>query len=312
MNQTLDGLVQGLPESAKAGLSSELYPDPMQRRDAINTALTEQRKGGDSLEERLISKLPTEAQPKAMVALLNQKLSGSETEFERTINRLVARGVMTESEADNIAVQRLTTMASGDQRRITFDTETGTLSIEEGVVGENAVTANKRDELLAQRDFIRGDISLLEETIANQQKLGAVASIAGALRTGAKVSEDLLTTFPGAGQIINTATSLISTIVSPEESESVKALFNSEQLDQLSLLENSIGLMLARTRSPDGRIPVDVIKRSIADVKLKGLRSDEQVRNRLASVLRQLKTSEESMSKRAGEGGRVINFEDMP
>ena len=82
--------------------------------------------------------------------------------------------------------------------------------------------------------------------------------------------------------------------------DSVTQMFDSPTLSVLDILENSIGLVLARLRTPSGRIPVDVIKRSIKDVQLKGLKSSEQIQNRLKLVLGQLDRRAGKIEKRSG------------
>ena len=92
--------------------------------------------------------------------------------------------------------------------------------------------------------------------------------------------------------------------------DDITDLFDSPTLSVLSIMENSIGLILARLRTPSGRIPVDVIKRSIDDVGLTGLKSSKQVQNRLNFVLEQLNRRSGSIEKRFSLPGR--NETDVP
>lgn len=303
-------LLSGIPEDYRGGLSRDHFVDPRKQAEAIRGVMSEVRQGGKTLEERLIMQLPESERPAATERLLNKKLSGTESEFERTVESLVSRGVIDRSQGDNLILQRLSTQASGRNERIIFDPSTNTFSIERGSsLGANPITANKEDELRSQRDFVNRGVEMLEDTINDPQKLGAVASIASGVKTAAEVSGDLATTFPGAGFMVESAKNAVETIVDASDQGEARELF-SDKLDQLSLLENSIGLLLARTRSPDSRIPVDVIKRSIDDVKLRGLRSDSQVRNRLSEVLRQLKRAKTDLDARIPGGGQtVIRFD---
>ena len=77
-------------------------------------------------------------------------------------------------------------------------------------------------------------------------------------------------------------------------------MFESPTLSVLGLIENSVGLILARLRTPEGRVPVDVIRRSIEDVKLTGLTSSEQVMNRLRFVQAHLERRTNAIKKRFG------------
>ena len=82
---------------------------------------------------------------------------------------------------------------------------------------------------------------------------------------------------------------------------SITDMFESPTLSALDIMENSIGLILARLRTPQGRIPVDVIKRSIDDVQLKGLKGSVQIQNRLNFVLDQLNRRSKAIRGRSGE-----------
>ena len=87
--------------------------------------------------------------------------------------------------------------------------------------------------------------------------------------------------------------------------DDITKLFDAPTLSVLSVLENSIGLILARLRTPTGRIPVDVIKRSIDDVKLTGLKGSKQVENRLNFVLKQLERRSGAIEQRFDLPGKT-------
>ena len=80
--------------------------------------------------------------------------------------------------------------------------------------------------------------------------------------------------------------------------DNITEMFDSPTLSVLDIMENSIGLILARLRTPTGRIPVDVIKRSIDDVRLTGLKGSKQIENRLKFVLDQLDRRSTAIQKR--------------
>lgn len=85
--------------------------------------------------------------------------------------------------------------------------------------------------------------------------------------------------------------------------DQISELTSSSTLSVLSLIENSVGLILARLRTPQGRVPVDVIKRSIKDVKLTGLTGSQQVIDRLEFINNMLGGREQGLQKRFGLGG---------
>ncbi len=77
-------------------------------------------------------------------------------------------------------------------------------------------------------------------------------------------------------------------------------LFSNPTLSVLSIIENSVGLILARMRTPNQRIPVDVIKRSISDVRLTGAKGSDQIKNRLNFVLAFFDRREQSIRQQFG------------
>ena len=65
-------------------------------------------------------------------------------------------------------------------------------------------------------------------------------------------------------------------------------------------MENSVGFILARLRTTDGRLLATTINRSINDVKLRGLTSSEQVIDRIDFVLGLMDLRSKSVRKRFG------------
>lgn len=330
-NGTLDRAAQYLPQIAKKygqempefmaqGVNSNSLIQVKQAMEGVlydRTIAQEMAKSKISqvgtMEERLISELPPEMQSFAKARLLENILNkGSNgTEFERGLQTAINQGSISPEEAEKLLLQKLKREASGKSSRITISPNASggfEFNMEEGGdLGENPITSNKRDDLVSQKDFIEQGEQMIDQVLSNTQMLGSVASIAGAIRTGTEVTKDLFTTFPGAASVVESATNMIGTIVDPKDIGEVNQMFDSEMLDQLSIFENSIGLLLARTRVPDNRIPVEVIRQSIKDVRLRGLKGNEQVRNRLNNVKNQLSDARKRLEDRIlGERGVVV------
>jgi hypothetical protein len=156
----------------------------------------------------------------------------------------------------------------------------------------------KGEETIAFIDEADGTITdLLEDLKIDPKLVGAVGSFRA---TGQNIS-GLLTDI-GADDIISQATDIAfeGTDMSLDEQNS---FFDNDNLSVLSVMENSIGLILARLRTPTGRIPVDVIKRSIKDVNLTGLNSSRQIMDRLRFVQKQLHKRRDSIKKRFAPPG---------
>jgi len=135
-------------------------------------------------------------------------------------------------------------------------------------------------------------VDLLEEIETDPTIVGIGGSLRATGQTGLGVLSDL-----GGSKLADSARSIAfdNTDLGLDD---VAKLFDSPTLSVLSIMENSIGLILARLRTPSGRIPVDVIKRSIDDVSLTGLKGSKQVQNRLNFVLQQLRRRSGAIEKR--------------
>lgn len=94
--------------------------------------------------------------------------------------------------------------------------------------------------------------------------------------------------------------------------DQVTALFESPTLSVLGTIENSVGLILARLRTPTGRVPVEVIRISIADVRLSGVTSSKQVTNRLGFIRNLLQRRRTAIEQRFGFQQLQAPMEKLP
>ena len=141
------------------------------------------------------------------------------------------------------------------------------------------------------------EASIMVKDLLDEVKLDpTLVGVGGSLRSTGQAAAGILGDL-GMNALVDSAKDIAfeGTDISLEEAN---GLFDDPTLSVLHVLENSIGLILARLRAPDGRIPVDVIKRSIDDVKLTGLKSSEQVQNRLNFVLGQLNRRASALERR--------------
>jgi len=131
---------------------------------------------------------------------------------------------------------------------------------------------------------------LLDDIAIDPTLVGAVGSLRAKGQTALGVLGDL-----GLSGFVDSARDLADNSLGLDD---VEKFFGDPTLSALSILENSIGLVLARLATQGGgRIPVDVIKRSIDDVGLRGLKSAQQVRNRLELVSKLLNRKEAALRK---------------
>ncbi len=131
-----------------------------------------------------------------------------------------------------------------------------------------------------------------------------------------------------AGQTMLGVTEDLTAIVSPQFANNLKAftdealsrgvasdmpteerqrLFTDPRLSRRELFENRLGLALARMQYGEGRIPVEVIRRSIKDAKMTGLTSSRQVLSRIKDIRGRVSSNIEQLNWRlqGGSSGRV-------
>lgn len=135
--------------------------------------------------------------------------------------------------------------------------------------------------------------TLLEEIEEDPTLVGTVGRLRATGRTALNVLSDL-----GLDNVVDFARDTAETGTDLGFDE-INDLFDDETLSVLELLQNAIGLSLARVTVPTGRIPVDVIQRSIRDVRLAS-RGSEDVRVSLERVLGRLQRRSESIKRRFG------------
>ncbi|KKK71124.1 hypothetical protein LCGC14_2917110, partial [marine sediment metagenome] len=120
---------------------------------------------------------------------------------------------------------------------------------------------------------------LLAEVIKDEGIVGIRGTLRRIGQTGQEVLSDL-----GLDGLLNTARQLAFE-QSDASLDEIEGWFDSPTLSALKTIENSVGLILARIRQPEGRLQVALIELSIEDVKLTGLTGSKQVVNRLNFIL---------------------------
>ena len=145
-----------------------------------------------------------------------------------------------------------------------------------GARGRSQVKAEEQVTFLQEARVQLDD--LLEELDEDPTLVGGV----GGLRAKGRAAITLLEDF-GLDRVVTLARELAFD-ESSLSAEEIEGFFSNPTLSALDIIENSVGLILARIRTPAGRIPVELIRLSIADVGLKGLRGSEVVRDRIEFV----------------------------
>jgi hypothetical protein len=182
----------------------------------------------------------------------------------------------------------------------------------QGGAEDLGISSNRADDLIGERDLFvqaRGQIGELIQNIENDPtSVGIGGSIRSNIKTAVGVGSDIGSLISGtslngvglaAQNEFNQAVS--NGQISEQDAAAVNGLINNPNLSKLELLENNIGLILARSRVGEGRLPVDVIQRSINDVRLTGLTSTQQVVDRLKEIDSQLQTRVTDLNSRIGK-----------
>lgn len=176
-----------------------------------------------------------------------------------------------------------------------------------GAPGDFQGTKSQVGKDIRQLDFIDRSIEQIDSIIAAVEADPTLVGVPGAIRragqtiTGGIADVKSVLTGSEAAQaetdpVSQIAQSLLEeTELSAEEKQS---FFNDPDISKLRLYENTVGLALARTRHPDGRVPVDIIKRSIADAKLTGFTSSRDVINRLREIKEGMTSVKSGLSTR--------------
>jgi hypothetical protein len=170
----------------------------------------------------------------------------------------------------------------------------------------------KSVDAIEQIGFIDEANLMMSDLMAEIKIDPNIVGILGSIRAGGQTLTGVLGDV-GLGKMVDTAKDIIftDTEAGPDH---VFEWFDSPTLSNLKVLENSIGLIFARLRNKSGRVPVEVIRLSIGDVKLSGLTSSTQVQNRLNFLSKQLDRRKARLEKQfdlGGEGEEQLNA-DVP
>ena len=154
------------------------------------------------------------------------------------------------------------------------------------------------EEQISFIDETRGQILNLKEKLVIDPKL--VGILGGLRSTGRNVFTALSDL--GFGAIVDAAQGITVDDVDFTDSDLgvdyFLDLFDDPTLSSLDILNHSIGLNLARLRTRAGRIPVEIIRISIADSKLTGGKGGVVVADRLDFILGLLDAREENILRR--------------
>jgi len=176
-----------------------------------------------------------------------------------------------------------------------------------GAPGDFQGTKSQVGKDIRQLDFIDRSIEQIDSIIAAVEADPTLVGVPGAIRRAGQTItggiadvKSVLTGSEAAEAETDPVSQIAQSLLEETElsAEEKQSFFNDPDISKLRLYENTVGLALARTRHPDGRVPVDIIKRSIADAKLTGFTSSRDVINRLREIKEGMTSVKSGLSTR--------------
>jgi len=173
-----------------------------------------------------------------------------------------------------------------------------------GPPGTFTGTKTQMGKDVLQRDFLnttlKGLNNLIDAGTKDKTILGALGSVRATLQSTAGIATDI-GKFIGQ-ETVDKVVGAAREIVDTGQTELTEAdeFLNNPNVSNLRLFEESLGIALARLSHDEGRVPVDTIRRSIKNVQLTGLKSSQDVLNRLKQVKKQLEARLKDTNSRLG------------
>ncbi len=161
-------------------------------------------------------------------------------------------------------------------------------------VSEARKTGSERVIGREQLGFITQARTVLTDLQSNIAEDPSIVGVLGSLRKTGRAAQEVLSDL-GAKPAIDAAKRLAA---GSDDPTLVKSLFDDPTLSVLDIIEHTVGMTLARLSSDEGRIPVDIIKRSMDLVKLTGLTGSEVIQDRVGFLQDLLNLREDTIRTR--------------
>ena len=244
--------------------------------------------------------------------------------FVRTLEDLVTRGVIEPSQRDPLLFKYLESQLQGSGMRIT-QTADGGLVVETGSAVSDPAGNRQQDvrfeyEALTQ---LNNDVSALIGQIERGEiNVGAAGTIERMARTGKGIISDILQ-MSGGDPLTETVKGVVGQFVPDGEIifEDGTRLSEMEvggdggrniSIGEMKPLESALGVALARTAQPDGRILKDVMQESLEASRLTGLRDERLVVERLRGAITQIDRRRKILDEKGELGFAPTVIGDAP
>lgn len=231
---------------------------------------------------------------KGEVRVLAQADKGSE--FERLIKTLPP------DQQELLRRQRLSKLVESSGFSVTTNPD-GTVTVTQG--GVSAPSGNQMLDLRMERESIDNLIKDVQSLMGAQAEgkinLGLSGTVARGVREAGNILGDVQKIVPGLAGVNERANNIVQSLLGGDSAVIDQLKKDDPKIGELSPMETALGVAMARMNQPTGRMLADVLKRSMEDARLTGLRSEQQVTERLNFILGKLQERRSNIGRELGE-----------
>ena len=179
----------------------------------------------------------------------------------------------------------------------------GQVSLTQGRVP--APGGNQQQEVRLEAQSLDNLIADVKNLMTAQKdgkiNLGLSGTVARGARETVNILGDVQSMVPGMAGVNERANAVVKSLLGNDSSVMDQLRKDDPKIGELSPLETALGVAMARLNQPTGRMLADVLKPSMQDAKLTGLRSEQQVVERLNYIMGRLEQRRANLGKEMGE-----------
>ncbi len=231
---------------------------------------------------------------KGEVRVLAQADKGSE--FERLVKALPP------DQQELLRRQRLFKLVESSGFSVTTNPD-GTVTVTQGGVSPPSGNQmqNLRMEAISIDNLIKDVQSLMTAQAAGNIKLGLSGTVTRGVREAGNILGDVQKIVPGLAGVNERANGIVKSLLGGDSDVIDQLKKDDPKIGELSPMETALGVAMARMNQPTGRMLADVLKRSMEDARLTGLRSQQQVTERLNFIMGKLEERRSNIGRELGE-----------
>ena len=218
------------------------------------------------------------------------------SEFERLVSGLPA------DQRELLKRQRLEKLVETSGFQITTNPD-GSVTVTQGKAA--APSGNQQQENRMEAAGLDALIKDVQGLMAAQKEgkinLGLSGTVTRGLRETGSILGDVAKMVPGLQGVNERANGIVANLLGGDSSVLDQLKKDDPKLGKLSPLETALGVTMARLSLPKGQMLKDVLKPSLEQAALTGLRSEQQVMERLDFMLNKLQQRRATIGGELGE-----------